>query len=333
MEGHRYMLLHSASIILAIASQLFSETFHVLGLELKTSDGLYRNSPAIVSETFPLDVAMDRWARYTWILVQAWNAAWLLHSAFTVFKRNTFSPLCYNPEIHPPAFFLMWVVINAARIGGMFLWDKQDLLGTLFFKLMVPFLSFFMLYMSYCNLYRHRAWLAINNPKEVWCTRYLTQNGLVMFAWWTLLETLVCLGVVLKHKAGLQDPMVSSVVLILILLGMMLWFAIQILFLSKYIRYTFTVYPVLVLGLGAMFTRGYHVHNLAPNTVYCGVLMLTATVLNCVLLIAACFYTDEASDSSDTHPHPPLDGCKTVCQQVGANSKEFAIANPVYCQN
>ena len=41
MEGQRYMFLHSASIILAIASQLFSETFHVLGLQLKTSDGEY----------------------------------------------------------------------------------------------------------------------------------------------------------------------------------------------------------------------------------------------------------------------------------------------------
>lgn len=35
-------------------------------------------------------------------------------------------------------------------------------------------------------------------------------------------------------------------------------------------RYVFSVYAILIVGLGAMFTRSYRLHDLAANTVYCG---------------------------------------------------------------
>lgn len=47
-------------------------------------------------------------------------------------------------------------------------------------------------------------------------------------------------------------------------------FILQSSLLAKYMRYTFSVYAVLILGLGAMFTRSYRIHDLAANTVYCG---------------------------------------------------------------
>lgn len=47
-------------------------------------------------------------------------------------------------------------------------------------------------------------------------------------------------------------------------------FILQIFLLNKYLRHTFSVYPILILGLGAMFTRSYNVQHLAANTVYCG---------------------------------------------------------------
>lgn len=47
-------------------------------------------------------------------------------------------------------------------------------------------------------------------------------------------------------------------------------FILQSFLLTKYLRYTFCVYSILILGLGAMFTRSYRVHELAANTVYCG---------------------------------------------------------------
>ncbi|CAB1349470.1 unnamed protein product, partial [Coregonus sp. 'balchen'] len=98
----------------------------------------------------------------------------------------------------------------------------------------------------------------------IW-TMINTQNGLATFGWWTLLEALDSLGLVPRYQASLPDPLVSSMVLTLLLLGMLIWFFFESFIFSKYICYTFTVYHVLIVGLEAMFTRGYHVQDLAPT--------------------------------------------------------------------
>ncbi|XP_029482657.1 uncharacterized protein LOC115105144 [Oncorhynchus nerka] len=332
---HHHVVLHGVCIALAMLSQVASETFHVLASGTN-SGGLFMTTSDNVSESFPLEVTMDCWADNTWFMLWLWSSAWLIHSLFTVFQRNVFGPVSCNPEIHPPSFYLIWTMINVAKITWLFLWDRHDLLPSLFFKWVMPIHSFQMLYVSYRNLHNHRTWLAINNPKEPWWTRYLTQNGLAVFGWWTLLEALVSLGVVLRYQAGLPDPLVSSMVLTLLLLGMLIWFVFESFIFSKYIRYTFTVYPVLIVGLGAMFTRSYRVHDLAPNTVYCGFLMLAATILNCIRLIAACFYPDDTSSYLTKEPNRKPDFCKTVCQPMGKDStmaSQTAFVNPVFCNN
>ncbi|CAB1340706.1 unnamed protein product, partial [Coregonus sp. 'balchen'] len=250
MEGRlHHVVLHGVCITLAMVSQVFSETFHVLASGTN-SGGLFRTTMDNVSESFPLEVTMDCWADNTWIMLRIWSSAWLIHSLFTVFQ--------------------------------------SDLLPSLFFKWVMPVHSFQMLYVSYRNLHNHRAWLAINNPKEPWWTRYLTQNGLAVFGWWTLLEALVSLGVVLRYQAGLPDPLVSSMVLTLLLLGMLIWFVFESFIFSKYIRYTFTVYPVLIVGLGAM------VPNAGSN--------------------------DDTSKYLTKEPNHKPDFCKTVCQPMGKDS-------------
>lgn len=50
----------------------------------------------------------------------------------------------------------------------------------------------------------------------------------------------------------------------------LLRFTQQTILFTKYLRYTFSVYAILTLGLGAMFTRAYRLHDFTANTVYCG---------------------------------------------------------------
>ncbi|XP_010883777.1 uncharacterized protein LOC105019353 [Esox lucius] len=335
MEGHHHVALHGACIVLAMVSQVLSETFYFLELR-PSSGGLFTSTLGNVSETFPLEITMDGWADNTWIMLCIWNTAWLIHSLFTVFQRNVSGPVSCNPEIHPPSFYLIWTVINIAKISWLFLWARHYLLLSLFFKWVIPVHCFHMLFVSYRNLQRHSAWLAINNPREPWWTRYLTQNGLALFGWWTLLEALISLGVVMRYQAGVSDSLVSSLVLTLLLLGMLTWFVFESFIFSKYIRYTFTAYPVLILGLGAMFSRGYRVHDLPPNTVYCGFLMLVATVLNCLRLIATCFCPDDTFQCSSKEPNLKPDFCKTVHQtdkKVNTGALQTGFNNPVFYNN
>ena len=49
------------------------------------------------------------------------------------------------------------------------------------------------------------------------------QNGLAVFCCWSLLEALVVLGQVLCYVGGFPDPMISSIIFLLILLFIKVW--------------------------------------------------------------------------------------------------------------
>lgn len=51
----------------------------------------------------------------------------------------------------------------------------SDILGAVILRWILPVFSFYMLYMSYCHLNKHKRWLAINNPNVISLTRYLVR--------------------------------------------------------------------------------------------------------------------------------------------------------------
>ncbi|XP_054479273.1 uncharacterized protein LOC129111009 [Anoplopoma fimbria] len=303
VKNSNHEAVHAGSVAVAVIAQVISDIFCYLAKDSNVPNALFQTSSRNVTETFTLEVTMDWWSNGYWILIDLWSKAWLLYAVVNLYKRNVL-----GPEIHPPVFYLMWTMINIARMCSMSLWDRHDILGAVVLGWILTVLSFYMLYVSYSNLDKHKAWLTINNPGVISWTRYLTQNGLAVFAWWSLLNALVGLGIVLKYKASVPDPLMSTIVLTIVSSCTVIWFILQSCLLAKYLRYTFSVYAILVLGLGAMFTRSYRFHDLGANTVYCGFLMLLMTIMSLIHLISACFHTDKSS----TEPYVRFKGCETV---------------------
>ncbi|KAK5849581.1 hypothetical protein PBY51_013906 [Eleginops maclovinus] len=302
VRNMEHAVTHTGSIAVAVISQVLSDVFSHLAKDSSVPNALFQTSSRNVSESFPLEVTMAWWSERFWVIVDLWCMAWLVYAVVSLFKRNALGPESCNPEIHPPAFFFIWTLINIARMCSMPLWDRHDIFGAVFLDWTLPVLSFNMLSMSYSNLDKHRAQLVGSNRNVIWWTRYLTQNGLALFAWWTLLKAMVGFGIMLKYKAGVSDPLVSTVVLTVLSLFSATWFILQSFLLTKHMRYTFTVYPILILGLGAMFTRSYRIHDLATNTIYCGFLMLLMTIMSMIQLISTCLHTDKPSKPAAIEP-------------------------------
>ncbi|XP_031705717.1 uncharacterized protein LOC116384858 [Anarrhichthys ocellatus] len=307
VKNGKHEVIHAGSVVLAVIAQVISDIFCNLAEDGNVPNALFQTSSRNVTETFPLEVTMDWWSDSYWVIIDLWSKAWLLYAVVNLFKRNVL-----GPDIHPPVFYLMWTIINIARMCRMSLWDRHDILEAVILGWILPVLSFYMLYMSYSNLNKHKAWLAINNPRVISWTCYLTQNGLAVFAWWSLLNAVVGLGIVLKYKACVPDPLMSTIVLTIVSLCAIIWFILQSCPLAKYMRYTFSVYAILILGLGAMFTRSYRFHDLAPNTAYCGFLMLLMTIMSLIHLISVCLHKDKSSKPGDTEPYVAFKDCETV---------------------
>ncbi|XP_041670384.1 uncharacterized protein LOC121527473 [Cheilinus undulatus] len=301
-RNSHHVVIHAGCIALAVITQVITQVIFNLAKDSWVPNALFQTSCRNVSETFPLEVTMDWWSELYWIMIDVWSLAWLIYAMAGIFNRNVLGPESCNPEIHPPEFYLMWTMINISRMFSTMLWDRHFILGTVTLSWILPVLSFYMLYISYSNLDKHKAWLSINNPAVISWTRYLTQNSLAAFAWWSLLNAVVGLGVLFKHTVGVPDPLISTIVLTIVFLCVIAWFILQSFLLKKYLRYTFSVYAILILGLGAMFTRSYRIHDLAANTVFCGFLMLLMTILSMIHLISECLHTDKSSKPHAAEP-------------------------------
>ncbi|KAM4543987.1 uncharacterized protein V3H82_021784 [Fundulus diaphanus] len=308
-----HLAIHAGSIVLAIITQIIAEVFFYLAKEDHVPNAVFQTSSWNVSQTFFLEVTMDSWSEYYWIFIDLWSKMWLVCAAMSLFIRNVLGPESCNPEIHPPRFFLIWTVNNFIRVYSLALWEKHYILPAVLLRWIIPLHSFFMLFISYSNLNKHEAWLAINNPSLIPWTRYLTQNGLAVFSWWSLLHSVVGLGILLKYYAGVQDPVASGIVLCILSLCIMTWFILQYFFLTKYMRHTFSIYPILIQGLAAMFTSSYRVQNFSVNTAVCGVLMLLITIMSFIHLISACLEKSRTPAAAELRS----EGCETVYQPEG----------------
>lgn len=124
-------------------------------------------------------------------------------------------------------------------------------------------------------------------------------------------------------------------------------FILQRFLLKKHLHHTFTVYPVLVLALGAMFTKSYQALHISPNTVFCGTLstfminqknkqnlllspfpvsspgflMLVVTIMSCFHLLCECLHIKEPSKPLATESVMRIDYCQTVYQFTESKTK------------
>ncbi|CAL9698091.1 unnamed protein product [Knipowitschia caucasica] len=286
MSQASHQVIHGAAVALALVTQVCAVVFCALFGEHAVLEAV---APA-GNETWSLEVNMDHWAHNNWILVDSWTLAWLLEALYRLCKTNVQGPEACNPELHPPLFYLMWASVCSARICSMLLWLKGELVTSFLMSVVQPSISFCMLYTSYSNVNKHMARLAINSPSIVWWMRYLTQSGLALFAWWTLQIAAIHFGLVLKYKAGVPDTTASTIVLTAVLLSAVIWFILQSVFYLKHMRYTFTVYPILILGLGAIFTRTFQFSNVTVNTIYCGCMIMLFTIMSSIHQVLACLY-------------------------------------------
>ncbi|XP_015210046.1 uncharacterized protein [Lepisosteus oculatus] len=320
--------LHATLIVSSILT-FVATTFFYVEATTGSFNGLFLTTIANTTEEYVLEVSLDNWLSTTWILIGVWNGLWLVYVFSTLFRRNVFGTVCCNPEIHPPSFYVFWIFNNLLSIGWLFLWDWQYIFRALSLKILIPYSCYVMLTISYRNLYRHGSWLKINSPQDLWYIRYLIQNGVALYASWTSVEALINFGIVLKYKAGIEDPAVSTIVLTLLLFEILLWFVLENFIFEKYVRYTFTVYPVVILALGGMFTRNYHYDTLPRSTIYCGALMILTAVICVIRLIAICFYDERRPLFVSRIPFPLSDGIESLYHpKIGQNgASKFGVEN------
>ncbi|KAM9308324.1 uncharacterized protein PAF06_012515 [Gastrophryne carolinensis] len=290
MREHKILL--AVLICLSAVSYICTVVFNALSAISK--GGLFLTTAANISNNNPLDVTPAGWTFSIWSVIYIWNGLWIVYVVSTLFRRNKMGPIYSKPAIHPPEFYALWILNNIINIGWLFLWDRELLIFADVFLALIPLTCYMMLYLSYKNCYHYRTWMATHQRFDLWCIRMLVHNGLATYATWTTIATVINFGIVLKYSSlGVHEPDVSTMVLCLVFFALVFWFLMETFIFEKYVRYTFTIYPVaIVASVGVFVGTDESPGGLSENDMINVVIIAAASVF-CLLRFALLFSCDK----------------------------------------
>ncbi|KAE8601030.1 hypothetical protein XENTR_v10013503 [Xenopus tropicalis] len=181
-----------------------------------------------------------------------------------------------KPNVFPVPFYLVWILNNVFNIGWLFLWDREYLIPALVFLGAIPFTNYIVLFISYRSLYLNGDWLQTQHKVDLWLIRILAQNGIAFYTTWTTIACLLNFSVCLTYNGGITSSTSVTVALAILAFEMVLWFCLENFLFDKYVRYTVTVYPIVILALSGALDKNFITSDPGQNGIFTAVLLAVA---------------------------------------------------------
>ena len=115
-------------------------------------------------------------------------------------------------------------------------------------------------------------------------------NGLVIYATWLTVATHINLGVVLQYFAGVASGTTGTIVLWVLSLVVLGYFALENTILDRYTRFIFMVYPVLIWALTGVLSAHWGKETPNTNPLLTAMLLVLAVVLFLARAVLVVFF-------------------------------------------
>ncbi|XP_067887077.1 uncharacterized protein [Heterodontus francisci] len=238
-----------------------------------SKSGLFLQSTGNVSNKYSTEFTPAGWTFSIWGVIYTWQAVWLVYACSGLCRRNA---LTWMPSVLPCAFYIVWIINNLLNIGWVFLWDREYIIPALIFLALIAFTNYVVLFFSYHALHTQCPWMQKYRKVDLWLVRILVQNGVAIYATWTTIATLLNFAVVLTYSGNITSLTSGTVSLSILAFEVVLWFYLENVVLDKYVRYTLTVYPVIIVALSGSLDKNYNAMSPTRNNIYTAVLLAAA---------------------------------------------------------
>lgn len=240
-----------------------------------------------VSSNYELAVTPPGWTFSIWGLIYAWQFLWLIYGWTFVFRPN------YAKTIP----LLTYVLFSAAcliNVGWIYAFTN-DQIAVAFALLILLSITLYatigasvvMFYYRVEHLKRKKQWV------DLFLTAGLLHNGLAVYATWTTVATLINMGIIMQYTV--DDPLdrttVGLVVLSVLMGEVIIWFLLENSILDRFVRYIFTIYPVLIWALSGVLSKHFDDNDLEKtNSTALGALILSGLLFIIRLVFSVIYY-------------------------------------------
>ncbi|XP_042187597.1 uncharacterized protein LOC103175372 [Callorhinchus milii] len=225
-----------------------------------------------VSDKYRTDFTPAGWTFGIWGVIYLWQALWIIYSLTGLCRRKA---QAWIHSVVPYPFFIIWIINNLFNIGWIFLWDREYLITALVFLALIAFTNYTALFFSYYALNKQGPWLQKHSKVDLWLVRILVQNGIVVYATWPTIATLLNFAIELTYSANVDIYTSGTVALSILAFQVVLWyvlvlFCLENFVLDKYVHYTLTVYPVVIVALSGFLNNNFNINSPSRNNIYIG---------------------------------------------------------------
>ena len=263
-------------VSLIIASLVLLAVFITSGLAAAPNAENYgfANQTGAVSDEFYLQVTPAGWTFAIWGIIYTWQGLWILYSWSFVFRPST-------PRTVSWITLLLYSCANVGNISWIYLWGNNYPQVAFAFIVLIWAALLAAVGVETVHLYKVTPLMSsgIKNKVDLWITRLLVVNGICIYATWVTVATLLNLGIVLQYYGDVADGTTGTVVLWLLSVEVLAYFALENTILDRFARFVFIVYPVLIWALSGSLSAHWGREDPVTNPV------LTLMILLLVILL------------------------------------------------
>uniref|UniRef100_H3BA93 Si:dkey-29d8.3 n=1 Tax=Latimeria chalumnae TaxID=7897 RepID=H3BA93_LATCH len=282
METHNPRLI--AIMVLSLVSYIIMVVFNAFA-GAGNPNGPFLQTTGNVSNKFNTEITPAGWTFSIWGVIYFWLAVWLIYVFTWLCRRNAHGWMYLEPRILSFLFYISWIINNILNITWLFLWDRECLITALIILALIVFTNYAMLFFSYRGSYANGAWLQKAHKTDLWLIRVLVQNGVAVYATWTTIATLLNFAAVLTYSGNVSLETAGTVALSILLIEVVSWFVLENFVLDKYVRYTLTIYPVVIVALSGVLDKNYNASSPSKNGIYTAVLLGIACMIFAIRIV------------------------------------------------
>ena len=140
------------------------------------------------------------------------------------------------------------------------------------------------------NIFNCKINIFFIRKKDVWLNRFLVQNGIGFFLTWLSLASNLNFAIFLTYEAGVKVDIASTVVLIIILAVIIVYFVLENFIWQRFMLYLFTPWIVLIIALSGSVSKNWKSESPTRNNIITLVLLIIVILMAIAKLIMFVLY-------------------------------------------
>lgn len=226
-----------------------------------------------VSAKFYIEITPAGWAFSIWGLIYIWQGAWIIYSLTLLCRKDA-------PDVISPVLLVIYSLASVVNASWIVTWSHEWIQ-------ICAFLLFSIAFLLYATLAKSFATVNLGTkgvPKgDFIATQVLVHNGIALYATWCTIASLLNLAMAITYFHGVDQDVASTISLVILAVEVIVWFSLENTILDKYVRYTLSIYPVVIWALSASIDKNWDPAK--RNSIISVILLAVACTLFAVRIV------------------------------------------------